>query len=325
MRQAIRAAVVSAAVLALLPGHALGKAGKGSRETVDMTFSTVHPGSPAGFAYSASFRDPANPNGTPPPLRRLVITSPHGAVIDTSALPRCTATDAQLKQQGESACPANTRIGAGTADVKPVLFPAQHYTTTIFNGDRQQVELLRASPPTPSVVVRGYIRGDDLDSPLPTCISGGSPPDGCPSDQASLLRNQLVIPKRGGYFTTPSTCPSSRAWRSRVKLYYGDGVLETVTTTQPCEPAPTRLSVRPRRVRRLSRRRFRFRASVLLGGRWRPLGDATIRAGSRTLRSDRAGRASGRIRFKRSGRRRIRLGKAGYGRSSARVRVRSSP
>jgi hypothetical protein len=107
-----------------------------------------------------------------------------------------------------------------------------------------------------------------------------------------------------------------------VKLYYGDGVVENVTTTQPCKPAPTRLRVSPRRVRRLSRRRFRFRASVLLGGRWKPLADATIQVGRKTLRTDRAGRASARIRFKRSGRRRARLTKPGFGSSTARVRVR---
>lgn len=324
MRQGLCIAAVAGALVACLPGSVLAKPASGPRETVNMAFSTPHPGSPAGSTYSASFRNPSDPSATPPALRRLVITAAPGTILDTSALPRCGASDAQLKQQGESACPASTRIGHGTADVKPVVFPAVHYTTTLFNADRQQAELLRSEPPAPSVVVRGYVRGHDLDSPIPTCINGGYAPDDCPDDQVSLLRNTLVLPERGGYFVTPPTCPASRAWRTRVKLYYGDGVVDTVTTTQPCEPAPTKLTVSPRRVLRLSRRLFRFRARALLGGHWRPLAGATIRVGRKRLRTNAAGRTAARIRFKRSGRRRARLRKSGYASSSARVRVRRS-
>jgi hypothetical protein len=90
-------------------------------------------------------------------------------------------------------------------------------------------------------VVHTYVRGTTLDGPVPTCLNGGNPPDGCPSDQFTLLANHLQIdPVRVGgrsYGTTPPKCPKSRRWRAPVTLYYADGSVNTVTPESPCRPA----------------------------------------------------------------------------------------
>jgi hypothetical protein len=319
--------VLAATVLAA-PAHAAP--GSGPRETIEIKSSTSAPGSPAGVTYTAVFHNPSNPSATPPPLRRLVLVSTPGGRVDTSVPARCTATDAELKQKGEAACPAASRIGHGTADVKPAGLPAIHYETVVFNAADQQVELLKGRPPfAPAGVVRGFYRGRTFDSPIPTCLNGGYVPADCPSDQVTLLRNTVVTPaytvgsgaSRRSYITTPPTCSGTRRWRSTGTFHFGDGAVETVGLSEPCVPARTRLRVSPRRVRRLARRRFRFKAEVQLGGNWRPLAGALIRTGARRLRTDGAGRVSGRIRFRRSGRRRAVLTLDGYRSATTRIRV----
>jgi len=246
----------------------------GPHQTVEMSFTSTRPGSPSGFSYSATFHNPTDPGADPPALRRLVITAPAGSVIDTSVPERCTAGDDELEQRGEAACPAASRIGAGSADIKPVAFPAVHYETVVFNADHEQKELLTADPPSPPVVVHGYIRGNQLDGPVPTCITGGTAPQDCPSDQVSLLRNDITIPpftsgrgaRRRSYFTTPPRCPRSGAWSTPITFYYGDGAVETLTTRQPCS--------RPARGRCVTHRRFKLRR--LGTGRLRSL-VATVR------------------------------------------------
>ena len=224
---------------ALCPPAAQAAPVSGERQTVEMTFTTVTPRAPSGFLYKASFRNPDDPSADPPALRRLVIEAPPGAKLDTSVPGLCPASDQELKDRGDDACPPSSRIGSGTADIKPVLFPTISYTSAFFNNTNEQVELFTADPPSPPVVVHGFIRGNILDSPIPTCLSGGFAPQDCPNDQVALKGNTVDIPayRRGArsYFTTPPSCPPTRRWRSPVTFHYGDGTVERLVTEQPCE------------------------------------------------------------------------------------------
>jgi hypothetical protein len=327
------AAAGALALLAVLaPGASVAAAAPATspRATVDMTFSTREAGSPAGFSYSAEFRDPDDPNATPPPLRRLVITAPSGAWIDTSVPARCDATDEELKRDGASACPDDSVIGAGSALTKPILFPQLSYESVIFNAADQQVQLLTSDPPAPPTVVRGYFNGKGIESTIPTCLNGGAPPDDCPSDQASLIRNELTVAPytigegraRRTYFVTPMLCPRSGLWESVVAFYYGDGVQETLTPTQPCVPARTRVRVRPRRVPVGEATKLKCRAFARLGGVWTPLAGARLRIGKQAAATGGAGRATFDVRFLRAGRRHVRLTRAGMRPSRAAIRAR---
>src|SRR4051812_33977663 len=248
MRKAIAGALVMAV---LVPTGAHAAAGSGPRETVEVKNSTSAPGSPVGVTYTATFRNPSSPSGTPPPLRRLVLLAAPGARVDTSVPARCAATDAELKEKGEAACPAASRIGHGTADVKPVGFPAIHYDTVVFNAENQQVELLKGNGPSaPAAVVRGYFRGRTFDSPIPTCLTGGYVPKDCPFDQVTLLRNTVVTPAYsrggGGYATTPPPRPPSGGWRGRGSFFFRGGGLGRVTPRPPPPPPATEGRGRPR-------------------------------------------------------------------------------
>ena len=313
------------AVALACAGAASADTATGERAEVTYDFTTTEPGAPSGFEYRAVIRDPSNPGGDPPALREIIIGGPRGARIDTSAPAQCSASDAELKERGEEACPPGSVIGTGSAVVKPILFPQLNYETVVFNADMQQVELLRANPPNPPAVVRAYFRGREAVSPIPTCLNGGYAPQDCPSDQVRLISNELSIPpfvNEAGrsYFTTPKRCPKSGSWRSPVILRFGDGVTESLVTKQPCERARTRVDVRPTTVKAGDRRRFGFLVEARLAGRWEPI-KAQVRFAGERLRTNARGRVHLTTRFDEPGRRVAHVFRPGMRRSSDTVRV----
>lgn len=327
--RALVGTVVTAVLLLVVP-TAFGKPVSGARETVDFTMTSTKPNSPTGFIWSAKFRNPNNPNATPPSVRRFIITAP-GVRTDTSVPATCRATDDSLKRRGDSACPARSKIGHGQATLSFLGLVRPTFPTSTFNRHpNEQIELLRSGRGGVAAV-HGFFRGDDFDTPIPTCLNGGSPPRGCPFDEVALVANQFNIPEYtiGGrtYSRTPPTCPSSGYWTFPLTFFYGDGATERILTKHPCTRPTTaarprtRLKVRPRRVRAGSRERFRFKAKVRREGRWAPLARARIRFAGRTRRTNRRGRASMIVRFRRPGRHRAQLAKRGVRGSSARVRV----
>jgi hypothetical protein len=113
------------------------------------------------------------------------------------------------------------------------------FNTTLFNAPNEQIELVESGSSFGSYgVVRTFVHGNTLDGPVPTCLTGGNPPTGCPSDQVILLNNHLATPPitAGGrsYGTTPATCPRSGKWQGPVAFYYGDGTVETLQFQTPC-------------------------------------------------------------------------------------------
>jgi hypothetical protein len=213
----------------------------GPHETVNMWSSASKPHTSAALGYAARYHKANDPNGDPPALRRLVIKLPRGTRIDTSVPGRCTASDLEITLLGESACPASARIGAGEATVKQTGLGVATYKTVIYNAEDQMLELVKSGESVVGIV-HTYIHGRTLDGPIPTCVGGGQPPSGCPSDQLTLLSNHLQIdpitvghgPARRSYGTTPSTCPPSGRWRAPVILHYADGSVDRVTPWAPC-------------------------------------------------------------------------------------------
>jgi hypothetical protein len=162
-------------------------------------------------------------------------------------------------------------------------------------------------------------------SPIPTCLNGGYAPQDCPSDQVSLISNELSIPpfvsdSGRSYFTTPRRCPKSGAWTSPVTFRFGDGVTETLITKQPCERARTRVEVRPGKVEAGERQRFGFLVEARLAGRWEPI-KAQVRFAGERLRTDALGRAQLTVRFGAPGERVAHVFRPGMRRSSETVRV----
>lgn len=237
----IRLTLVTAACVLFWPAAAQAVSGSGPHETVDISISTDQVNASAGLTYTASYHGLANPAADPPALRRIVIVGPPGTRSDTSVPGQCMATDEQLKNMGEAACPADSRIGSGWVEVKPLGLLPQRLDTTIFNGPGEQIELVKFGN-AGGAVARSTIVGGTLDGPVPTCLTGGQPPSGCPFDQVTILSQSLTTQpvsvgqgtQRRDYLTTPPVCPPSGYFKTLVTLYYADGTVETVVPTQPC-------------------------------------------------------------------------------------------
>jgi hypothetical protein len=267
------AALVAAAAW---PAGAHALPASGERATVDVVFTTGQPGAASGLSYRFAMHDAGT--GDPPVLRRLVVGPPAGAVVDTTVPERCTASDDELRTRGDGICPRGSVVGSGAAQVVVVGLGRQSFTQTAFNDEGQQFQTVKQGEMV-SAVVRGYLREEGLDALIPTCITGGQPPEGCPSDQVRLLSSELTVPpyEAGGrsYFTTPPDCPPSGRWRTTVALMFADGVTARLEPEQPCASAPAPPGARACRSRRvvvlaaLARVRLRSIAAVYRGRRHR--------------------------------------------------------
>src|SRR3954454_16454569 len=154
--------------------------------------------------------------------------------------------------------------------------------TPLYNGGDQIIELVTFKG---SNVTAGFdrlsIKGSALVAHPPA--TPGGPPDGrtVPRDIAATL------PARGGFVTSPRSCPASGQWTSRGIFAFADGGQASVTAGSPCQAgaaAPTRrrtlrcsLRVAPRRVRAGRRVRLRFRTRA---------GRAVVRLGRHRARTN---------------------------------------
>jgi hypothetical protein len=233
--------------LVLSPAAASAVPASGPHETVDVATSTTQPGASAGLSYAARYHAVGNPSGDPPALRHLLIDLPPSTEIDTSVPPRCSASDLQIMLQGESACPANARVGNGQVTVKQTGTGAvSTYDTVLYNADHDLLELV-VSGGRVLGIAHTHQHGTTLDGPVPTCLTGGNPPDGCPFDELKLLSNHLEVSPvsvregsvQRNYGTTPPTCPASGYWQTRVTLTYADGSVDTVTPKSRCSRPPS--------------------------------------------------------------------------------------
>jgi hypothetical protein len=170
-------------------------------------------------------------------LRKLVIIGPRGIRWDTSAAPECDATDEELKQQGEAACPEGSKIGSGNATAKILGAPAT-FEAPPFNAPNSRFELIEL-PVGAAAVVRDRFKGRRTTARIPTCLNGGYVPEDCSSDQTVLLANEQYQEARSrngrNLITTPSTCPRSGHWTTQVILYFADGSIDKLDTHQPCD------------------------------------------------------------------------------------------
>jgi hypothetical protein len=127
----IRATLLTAAVLAVVPAAASADTGLGQATSFKAAFTTHHAGRAAGLILRTTGKPPVPPTMEPPAVRQT-ITFPAGTKLRLRALPRCQATDAELAAQGAAAvCPARTRVGSGRAEGvlggKPVGFDLAVY------------------------------------------------------------------------------------------------------------------------------------------------------------------------------------------------------
>jgi hypothetical protein len=272
-----------------------------------LDLGTHQPGGAATLRIDVVYRHPDDPNAKPPPITGAVFRLPAGTRIETAAVPRCTATDDDLRSRGTGACPPETRVGAGTLTAitgfGPPVDPV-HGDVAVFNGQDQLIEVVTA-PGTDRVLGtdRLTVAGSVLTAHPPA--TPGGPPDG----QTSVTEIHLVI-DRGGYATAPPDCPANRLWSYGATFEFADHGSHAESATLPCSraAAPLRLVARPARVQVGRRVTMRFRASspdpACVAG-------AAVRFAGQRVLTDARGRATVAVTLNRPGQRRASVAKPG--------------
>jgi hypothetical protein len=195
-----------------------------------LQLASTTPGAATAMHLYIVYRDPADPNGKPSPIRHLVITAPQGTQINL-AMSRCTASDQQIMVEGPSACPTDSQVGQGTLTaITGFGPPIDPYLTdvTIFNTGQGVVEIARDHNTGATITDdRIQIQGSTLTG-NPPAFPGG-PPDG----QTAVRTIDFTFPASTHYITTPPTCTSGQ-WTSNASFSFADGTTQHVPSTTPC-------------------------------------------------------------------------------------------
>jgi len=197
--------------------------------TLAFTYSSKVPGSPSGFDSFATFSDPGEPGGKPKELIRIKVGFHPGTRIDTAALPRCRASDRDVRILGLRACPASTKLGIvraeGVISTGLRFNPIGH----LFNA-RQAIIVVVTIDGRYATSFRDDLTRDTL------AVNFRIPPG------ISLIRFKPHIPrhvrkragKRRAYMRTPPSCPATGAWTTTVVFSYRDGSTQKLSAATPC-------------------------------------------------------------------------------------------
>jgi RTX calcium-binding nonapeptide repeat (4 copies) len=211
-------------------------------------FTTMDPSTPAGRSFTADWVDPENPGGKPHGISRILVALHPGSHFDTTAVPRCEATDAQLMALGESACPPGSKLGVDELVGDTGLSGQARYVTldsVFLNAPGEVIFLARERQSGyPHFAARGKVSGNTLDIPIP--FIPGTPPEGTGLHQERGTWFNAVGAEGSGFFTTPPICPDEGEWTNRVTYTYGDGVVQTATSTTPCARSENQDQIRCR-------------------------------------------------------------------------------
>ena len=235
------AGVVAAALLVVSPAAA---AQEPPRQSASSSFTTIEPGAPTGGRLDVQVRDPADPNAKPRTLSRLVVEYPEGARFDFTVPETCTATDAELMQEGAAACPPGSAVADGTLRTDNGSPGEGRYTdntlTTFSAGQGELVTLAESREPPTRVVSRSPVQGSKVTLDYPA-VPASPPPEPFLAYTRLQLNGFRLVKGDTAFLTTPPSCPAEGAWRGALTFTYRDGVTQRVETRSPCrrsgEPA----------------------------------------------------------------------------------------
>jgi hypothetical protein len=240
MRAARRATAGTLALACAIAGTALAQdSGAGSRQNAELTFTERKPDTTTGLNLAIDYRNPADPEGKPPAVRRVVTTLARGARYDTSAPDLCTASDAELMALGAGACPEGSVVGEGVITVDSgIPGPARFIVAdTIFlNNTDELIFLSTVRGSEARVVTRSEVTQRSVISEAP--FLPGTPPDGGAIDTVRIEDFPIARERDGvqrSYIATPPTCPDRGWWTNRAQFTYHDGVTQVVNSRSPCE------------------------------------------------------------------------------------------
>lgn len=187
--------------------------------------------SSAGIDTLMTWSDPGEPGGKPKRVTRIQFLFHPGTKIDTSAVKRCGASNADLLRQGAAACPRATKIGSATSKLTTGTGPVSQTDITFFNARKQIIVFVEVSGRT-LAVYRDTIEGRTV------TVNLGLPPN------LSLLELHARIKphsrgrgkRRRVYFKNPSTCPAGGEWTTDVIFTFADSSVQRLSDGSPCGP-----------------------------------------------------------------------------------------
>jgi hypothetical protein len=288
-----------------------------------VAFAPARPATTATFTLHIVYRDPADPDGKPSPIRHIAIAAPAGTVFGVGTVPACEATNQQIQLQGPAACPPDSQIGAGTLTaITGFGPPIDPFATkvTIFNDGHGWVEVVQDRQSGATLAIDRFVIHGRMLTANPPATPGG-PPDG----QTAVRTIDFTFPASRAFVTTPPKCPDGRTWRSTAAFTFADGSTQNVQSSTPCHSGSDggpglprmRLSATPRRVETgWSRIRFLVGSSATRCRR-----GATVHFARHAARTGADGRASVRVHLTDPGTYRASVTKPGCRRGSATVTV----
>lgn len=229
----------------------------GTIQTFGAAFGTKAKGKSSTLTIKLSSTDPTNPrNHAPDPARTVVILLPKGTDIEPKAVPQCSATALQFQQSGTNACPANTKIGTGSATVnstapgRPTANGEIPATVTAFNAKNKVLDLyVNPTPFSQPFLITAATSGSKkkgfrlTTSPPPQCIPPGTAAQGCPNGEfpldsltlTTIKKSGKVNGKKVGFLSTPTTCPKSKKWKFTARITFKTDGTKSFNTTAPCK------------------------------------------------------------------------------------------
>jgi hypothetical protein len=201
--------------------------------TVALTFSSATPGSPSGLDVHASWSDPGGVNGVPKSVTKMKFVGP-GTRFDTTALPRCRASDEDIANRSVRACPRASKIGSVKGQGLIVTGNPFNTIATLFNARREIIVIVQLVDDGRLITYfRDDVRRSSVEVNLK--IPGGV---ALTKFDAHLPRHfRKVHGKRRAYMRTPPTCPPSGLWTTTAIFTYRDGSTEQHSAATPCQPA----------------------------------------------------------------------------------------
>lgn len=222
------AVAVAACALLVAPATAATSSGELGPSTIAASLD-ARPGTPTGLAMEITYRGTEGADDEPPAITHLDIGLPPGIEFNGSAVPVCTASDAELMALGRLSCPPDTQIGHGTISV--VLGPSMDPSTTDtvwYNGGDHLIEIVLA-PSGPGALARErlYVREGHLVADV--ALFPGGPPN-----SVTVTGVTFEIYERGPYLTTPRRCRARQGWTFSAVFGFDDGTTQTARATAPC-------------------------------------------------------------------------------------------
>jgi len=235
MQQKLRRAAVAIGLVVALGGTTAAVGGETDRGRYHLGTTSKAPGTSTGLRFFVGYRNPDDPRAKPPPIENAVFRLPKGMRINTAALPRCTATDAEIRAMGRGACLPSTRVGGGHLVARTGTPGADRIEADIvaYNGAGEVVEVVFFDGTNTVAGIDRLEVDRNVLTAHPPATPGG-PPDG----RTAVRRISLEIRDRNGdggraYVRNPSRCRAG-IWRSRAHYEFADGGETTVPSRTRC-------------------------------------------------------------------------------------------